>query len=50
MGKRADLLLVETNPLVDLGSLKRPLGVMIRGQWLPAERLQRMLTTLAQER
>jgi hypothetical protein len=50
VGKRADLLLVETNPLVDLGSLKRPLGVMIRGQWLPAERLQRMLTTLAQER
>jgi imidazolonepropionase-like amidohydrolase len=50
VGKRADLLLVEANPLVDLGSLKQPLGVMIRGQWLPPERLKRMPTTHAQER
>ncbi len=48
-GKRADLLLVEGNPLQDIGHLARPVGVMARGRWFPRERLRRMLVTLASE-
>jgi len=48
VGKRADLLLVSADPLMDIHSLQNPVGVMIRGQWLPAEKLQNMLRTLAQ--
>ncbi|MGO9084270.1 MAG: amidohydrolase family protein [Candidatus Sulfotelmatobacter sp.] len=47
VGKRADLLLVSANPLVDIHALQNPVGVMVRGQWLPAEKLQGMLRTLA---
>jgi|GEM_PF-307593 len=32
-GARADLLLVEGNPLLDLHTLRHPLGVMTRGAW-----------------
>lgn len=38
-GARADLLLVEGNPLEDLGALRTPRGVMLRGRWLPADEL-----------
>ena len=47
VGKRADLLLVSANPLVDIRALQSPVGVMVRGQWLPAEKLQDMLGALA---
>lgn len=46
-GKRADLLLIEGNPLEDPARLRRPAGVMVRGTWLPRERLQEMLSRLA---
>ncbi len=46
VGKRADLLLVERNPLVDLESTRQPLGVMVRGVWLPSATLQRLLAGL----
>jgi hypothetical protein len=42
VGKRADLLLVESNPLRDLAALRDPAGVMVRGKWLPRERLKRL--------
>ena len=42
-GTRADLLLVDGNPLEDLSRLKPPAGVMVRGTWLPRDRLQGML-------
>jgi len=45
-GKRADLLLVERNPLQDLTTLRQPLGVMARGRWLTREQLQQMMTAL----
>jgi len=35
VGRRADLLLVDRNPLEDLATLKTPLGVMARGRWFP---------------
>ena len=48
-GKRADLLLVDGNPLQDIGYLARPVGVMARGRWFPRERLRQMLATLASD-
>ena len=42
-GMRADLLLVDGNPLADVRNASKITGVMLRGQWLPAERLQHML-------
>jgi imidazolonepropionase-like amidohydrolase len=38
VGKRADLVLVATNPLADLSTLRRPAGVMLRGEWIPYEK------------
>jgi imidazolonepropionase-like amidohydrolase len=32
-GKRADLLVVARNPLADVGALRKPTGVMLRGAW-----------------
>ncbi len=45
-GRRADLLLVDSNPLQDLTALKRPTGVMVRGRWLPRQELDSMLKRL----
>ena len=41
LGKRADLVLLEGNPLVAITSTRRVLGVMVRGQWMPQEELVR---------
>ena len=49
VGQRADLLLVSADPLVDIHTLKSPIGVMVRGRWLPAEELQSMLHSLARQ-
>jgi len=49
VGKRADLLLVSADPLVDIKTLRNPVGVMVRGQWLPAEELRHMLDSLAHQ-
>ena len=43
VGKRADLLLVEGNPLKDIATLSRPAGVMVRGRWFPQAELRRAL-------
>jgi imidazolonepropionase-like amidohydrolase len=47
-GKRADLLLIDGNPLDDVTRLKRPTGVMTRGRWFTRDQLQQMMTALAQ--
>jgi hypothetical protein len=49
VGKRADLLLVKDNPLTDLETTRKPDGVMLRGVWLPSEKLQQMLERLASQ-
>ena len=49
-GARADLLLVDGNPLEELGRLRRPLGVMVRGRWLERVELDRRLAELARAR
>jgi hypothetical protein len=46
VGVRADLLLVDGNPLADLTVVRRPAGVVVRGVWLPRSRLNQMLATL----
>jgi imidazolonepropionase-like amidohydrolase len=46
VGKRADVLLLEENPLQSVGHLKRLVGVMVRGTCLPPEQLHRMRAAL----
>ena len=46
VGQRADLLLVASNPLENLAVLKRPIGVMVRGRWLPRQKLDELLHPL----
>ncbi len=46
-GNRADLLLLEANPLEDVGNVAKRSGVMARGRWLPEERLRAMMEALA---
>jgi len=38
-GFRADLLLLDTNPLEDISHTRNIAGVMLRGKWMPAEEL-----------
>jgi len=42
-GKRADLVLLEGNPLAAVASTRRVAGVMVRGEWLPKAQLARMV-------
>lgn len=47
VGARADLLLLEANPLEDLGALARRAGVMVRGRWLSEGEIQKGLAEIA---
>jgi imidazolonepropionase-like amidohydrolase len=47
VGMRADLLLLESNPLENLDNVRNRVGVMVRGQWLPEEWLQTRLREIA---
>jgi tetratricopeptide (TPR) repeat protein len=47
VGSRADLLLLEANPLGDVRRAEHPLGVMVRGRWLPRADLDRMRDSVA---
>lgn len=40
VGLRADLLLLNSNPLEDVRNLAKRSGVMLRGQWFPEKVLQ----------
>ncbi|MGH7530918.1 MAG: amidohydrolase family protein [Gemmatimonadales bacterium] len=46
-GRRADLLLLEGNPLTDLGNVARRAGVMVGGRWLPEAEIQARLERMA---
>jgi imidazolonepropionase-like amidohydrolase len=50
VGKRADLILVDANPLEGLGVLADPAGVMARGRWFSRADLRGMLATLTTDR
>lgn len=47
VGKRADLLLLDANPLDDVANINKRAGVMLRGHWLPERDLQVMMDQLA---
>ena len=47
VGNRADLVLLDGNPLADIGNVARRSGVMVRGRWLPAPELQAGLDEIA---
>ena len=46
VGMRADLILLDADPLKALDALRNPAGVMVRGAWLPRETLIRMLDSV----
>jgi len=46
VGRRADLILLEANPLDDVANLAKRVGVLLNGQWLRSAEIQRQLTLL----
>ena len=46
-GQRADLLLVDGDPLKSLDNLMRRSGVMVRGRWIPESEIHGRLATIA---
>src|SRR6185503_8801146 len=47
IGLRADLILLEANPLQSVANLSKRAGVMVRGRWLPQSELSKMLENIA---
>lgn len=47
VGRRADLVLLEADPLQDVSNVARRVGVMVRGRWLPEAELRSRLAALA---
>jgi imidazolonepropionase-like amidohydrolase len=47
VGKRADLVLVEANPLEDLSNLWRQAGIVLHGRFLPKAELHEMMEKMA---
>lgn len=47
VGLAADLVLLADNPLEDVGAASRPLGVMVRGEWLDRARIDAGLADIA---
>jgi imidazolonepropionase-like amidohydrolase len=46
-GKRADLILLDADPLADIRSTTRRSGVMVRGRWLPQAEIEQRLAEVA---
>ena len=46
-GKRANLVLLDADPLKDIRNTTRRAGVMVRGRWLPQTEIQRKLDGVA---
>ena len=46
-GKRADLVLLNANPLADLTNIERRAGVMVNGRWLPEADIRARLERIA---
>ena len=47
VGKRADLLLLDANPLTDIRNVERNAGVMVDGRWLSREFIRQRLDAIA---
>jgi imidazolonepropionase-like amidohydrolase len=46
VGQRADMLVLEANPLDDISNLKSRAGVVLRGRWLPESEIRERLDTI----
>ncbi len=46
-GKRADLVLLDADPLADIRNTTRRAGVMLRGRWLPQAEIEAKLEAVA---
>jgi imidazolonepropionase-like amidohydrolase len=46
-GHRADLILLDANPLLDIANVSRTAGVVVNGRWLSAAEIQRELDAIA---
>src|SRR5262249_32962982 len=47
-GKRADLVLLDSNPLDDIHNTQERAGVMIRGRWMPDTESRALLERIAE--
>lgn len=47
VGKVADLILLDANPLADIANMTKRSGVMVRGKWFSQSELQKMLDDIA---
>lgn len=47
-GKRADLVLLDADPLTAIGNVRQIAGVIVNGRWLPRSQLDRMLEAVAE--
>jgi len=47
VGRRADLILLEADPLQDIGNVRQRAGVMVRGRWLPESTIRERLEVIA---
>ena len=47
VGKRADLILLDANPLTDIRNTAKQSGVMVRGRWLPKAEIETRLAAIA---
>src|SRR5262249_33791814 len=47
VGRRADLVLLDADPLADIGATRRIAGVMLRGRWMPEAELAQRREELA---
>lgn len=47
IGKQADLVLIDDNPLTDVANASKISGVVLRGKWLPKTELDTMLKDVA---
>ena len=50
IGYTADLILLEKNPLDDIQNVEDKVGVMVKGNWLPKQMLEKKLELLAESR
>ena len=50
VGLEADLVLVSENPLQNLNALRSPVGVMVRGRWMPSEEIEAGLADIKERR
>lgn len=48
-GKRADLVLLDANPLASIDNASRQAGVMVRGRWMPRSEIDAGLETVSRQ-